>query len=268
VSEVDPAASAHQVAFEAFGVRLSVLTSDTEALDMVLGILPPGWEECSAEGIEPRFAVLRELAGTYTLSRDGDALHQGVELDLIVGLLDTQLRSELSRRAPDRVFVHAGAVAQGGRVALLPGGSFAGKTTLTAALVRLGAVYYSDEFAVLDDDGLVHPYPRGLSLRDNGRMQRADTPVERLGGVAGSEPLPVGLVVLTEYRPGGEWSPTRLSPGRGALALLPHTMPARARPGPSLHALARAMSRDPVILQSDRGEADEVAPLILAQLTR
>src|SRR5207247_125098 len=83
---------------------------------------------------------------------------------------------------------HAGAVAHRGRIALLPGQSFAGKTTLTAALVELGALYYSDEFAVLDADGLVHPYAKDLSIRDHGRMQRSDTPVETLGGLAGRVP--------------------------------------------------------------------------------
>ena len=60
--------------------------------------------------------------------------------------------------APDRVFVHAGVVAWRGRALVLPGTSFAGKTTLVAELVRAGAIYYSDEYAVLDEQGRVHPY--------------------------------------------------------------------------------------------------------------
>jgi len=267
VAALDPTVVPHQIAFEAFGVRLSVSTTDAEAFDMVLPLLPPGWRECAPEGAEPRFALLRELAGTYTLARDGSALHQGLDLDLCVGLLDGQLRSEVSTRTTDWVFVHAGVVAHGGRAALLPGESFAGKTTLTAALVALGAVYYSDEFAVLDDDGLVHPYAKGLSLRDNGRMQRSDTPVEDLGGVSGDDPLPLGLLVLTVYRPTGEWLPRRLTPGQGALALLPHTMSARTRPAASLRAVSRALGRGAVVLQSDaRGEAEDLAPLLLAEL--
>jgi uridine kinase len=39
----------------------------------------------------------------------------------------------------------------------IPGRSFSGKTSLVTALVRAGAVYYSDEFAVIDRDGLVRP---------------------------------------------------------------------------------------------------------------
>jgi hypothetical protein len=264
-----PIAGSHEIAFEAFGVRLVVETSDAEALDLVVANLPPGWRPCSPEGARPRFALLRELAGTYTLTRDEQALHQGLDLDLSIGLLDGQLRSELSTRTQDRVFVHAGAVAHAGRMLLLPGESFAGKTTLTAALVRLGATYYSDEFAVLDEDGLVHPYAKGLSLReDNGQMQRSDTPVERLGGAAGTEPLPVGLVAITQYRRDGAWAPRRLTPGEGVLALLAHTMPARTRPTSSLRALTRALSRGAGVLQGPRGDARELAPLLLDELAR
>jgi len=264
-----PIAGPHQIAFESFGVRLLVSTSDEEALEMVVANLPPGWRACRPQDARPRFALMRELAGTYTLTRDGEALHQGLELDLCIGLLDGQLRGELSTRTQDRVFVHAGAVAHGGRMMLLPGQSFAGKTTLTAALVRLGATYYSDEFAVLDEEGLVHPYAKGLSLREeSGRMQRSDTPVQRLGGTAGTEPLPVGLVAITQFRRDGVWAPARLSPGAGVLALLPHTMPARTRPQSSLRALTRALSRGAVVLEGPRGDAGELAPLLLDELAR
>ena len=88
----------------------------------------------------------------------------------------------------------------------LPGHSFSGKSTLVAALVRAGAVYYSDEFAVLDPDGFVHPYAKALSL-DVARQ------VEELGGVAGDEPLPARLrsrhLLRARSRLGAEAHPCR-----------------------------------------------------------
>jgi hypothetical protein len=99
-------------------------------------------------------------------------------------------------------------------------------------------------------------------------MQRSDTPVERLGGTAGIEPLPVGLVAITQFRRDGSWEPRRLSPGEGVLALLPHTMPARTRPASSLRALTRALSRGAVVLQGARGEARDLAPRLLDELAR
>ena len=32
-------------------------------------------------------------------------------------------------------------------------------------LVRRGCVYFSDEYALIDSQGLVHPYPRALQVR-------------------------------------------------------------------------------------------------------
>ena len=55
---------------------------------------------------------------------------------------------------------HAGVVGWRGRAIVIPGRSHAGKSTLVAELVRRGAVYYCDEFAVLHETGRVHPYRR------------------------------------------------------------------------------------------------------------
>jgi hypothetical protein len=162
--------------------------------------------------------------------------------------------------------VHAGAVAYRGSVVVMPGASLAGKTTLVAALVRAGAKYFSDEFAPLDNDGRVHPFAKPLSLR-NDRFAQIDHHVDDLGGVAGEDPLPVGAVVVTTYKKGAGWRPRRLTPGEGALALLSHTVPAQSRPGQALRAIRRSID-GASLAESDRGEADAVAPLVLAQLER
>ena len=124
---------------------------------------------------------------------------------------DVQLH--VAEMAPDRVFVHAGVVGYRGRGILLPGRSFAGKSTLVAELVRAGAEYYSDEYAVLDSAGGVHPYPRPLSIRQAGGPGVTKQPVAPWAGARDDAPLPVGLVVVSKFRSGGEWRPQRLSPG-------------------------------------------------------
>ena len=70
--------------------------------------------------------------------------------------------------------VHAGAVLFGNRAVLLPGKSFAGKSSLVAELLRRGATCLSDEYALIDGAGIVHAYPRPLLLRNGGHAQ---TPV-------------------------------------------------------------------------------------------
>lgn len=203
-------------------------------------------------------------AGAYGLTRDGQPLYSGFELEFALILLEGELRADVALRAPDAIFVHAGVVAHRGRAILIPGKSFSGKTTLVAALVRAGSIYYSDEFALLDQEGLVHPYAKPLSLRDDDHVQ-TEHGVESLGGVAGEHPLRVGAVILTTYRPGGEWRPARLSPGEGALTLLSHTVPAQERPAEAMRAITRAVD-GAIVLRSERGDAGALAPRLLAEL--
>src|SRR5262249_9794104 len=130
---------------------------------------------------------------------------------------------------------------RGGAI-VIPGRSFTGKTTLVAALVRAGAAYYSDEYAVLDAQGRVYPYPRRLSIREDGHPRPRRCTAEALGGRVGSRPLPVRLVAVTGYRPGARWRPRVLPPGHAALALLYNTVPAQRKPAAVLDALQQVVS--------------------------
>ena len=78
----------------------------------------------------------------------------------------------VAERAPNHLFVHAGVVGWEGRAIVMPGASFAGKTTLVQAWLEAGATYYSDEFAVLDRAGRVHPFARPLTIRDGNDRRR------------------------------------------------------------------------------------------------
>jgi hypothetical protein len=64
-------------------------------------------------------------------------------------------------------FLYAGVVAWQGHAIVFPGRSLSGKTTLVREMLRLGATYYSDEFAVVDNSGLVHSFPRPLGIRED-----------------------------------------------------------------------------------------------------
>ena len=104
-------------------------------------------------------------------------------------------------RAPDQIFLHAGAVAYLGRMIVLPAAALTGKSTLVAALVRAGATYYSDQFAVVDEQGRVHPY--ATPLRDpesrfhRGAYEWQSKPARR------GRASPGGRIVLTELPPRG-----------------------------------------------------------------
>jgi hypothetical protein len=51
------------------------------------------------------------------------------------------------------------------------------------------------------------------------------------------------------------------------MAMLANTVPARERPEESLRAVRRAVD-GAVVLESERGEAEALAPLLLAELER
>ena len=206
------------------------------------------------------FSLRAGPAETYVLSRDGDTVMDQWSLDAALVVLERDLRMLVALEAPDFVFVHAGAVAHQGRGIVIPGESFSGKTSLVAALVRAGAEYCSDEYAVLDARGPLHPFPKPLSLRT--RVYQSDHSVESLGGVTAREPLTVGMVVITTYRSGAEWQPRRMSSGEAVLGLLSHTVPAQTRPAHVMPTLTRACEAA-IALEGERGEADGVAQALL-----
>lgn len=248
---------------EAYGARLAVSAPDAEVLRKIVEGLPPGWrpspQSSQQEQVPWRISVVRVSEG-YTLENSDGYRHSCDDLDLAIWMLRTQMRRQVGHHTDEFVFIHSGVVAYNDRAILIPGPSFAGKSTLVAALVRAGATYYSDEFAMLNPQGLVAQYRDPLSLRGpNGREEHD------IGAAGIQEPIPVGLVVLTVYKPGSTWSPSTVTTGAGLVAMMEHAVPARERPGETIATLRLAIEHA-VILQGDRGDADETAAALLAAL--
>ncbi|MEP6901986.1 MAG: hypothetical protein ABJA66_09560 [Actinomycetota bacterium] len=178
--------------------------------------------------------------------------------------MGSQIRITIAEYAVERVFVHAGVVGWKGKAIIIPARSYQGKTTLVAELTKLGAEYYSDEYAVLDDRGFVHPFPKTLSIRGFiDKYQQVEFPVESFGGIKGDEPLPVGMVLLTEFKAGAKWQPQILSEGFGVLEMLSHTIPIRYNPKFSLKVLNKTVNRA-IIVKTERGEAKDFAIKLLS----
>ena len=182
-------------------------------------------------------------------------------LEMTLRALDANIRLCIAENAASYVFVHAGAVAVGDLAIVMPGGSHAGKSTLVKALIDAGATYYSDEYAVFDGEGRVHPYPRPLSLRHH---DSSPTP-GATGAVVGERPAKLAAVVVARYQPGGDWQPRRLTAGQGLTALLANAIPAQARPGVALQTLGQAMNARTPVLEGIRGEAAPVADALLRE---
>jgi len=248
-----------------FGLRVTLLLETPNVLPSLLSRLavhrqvPPTADHDRAYRVA--HAESRPGHAAYSLLCGDRTIASAHELSSIVAALETDLDHYVAQHAKTHVFVHAGVVAWKGRAVVIPGRSRSGKSSLVAALVRGGARYLSDEYAVLDARGRVHPYPRAVGLRvDDNRVQRVTA--EELGGTVARRAVPVGLIVLTRYRPGATWQPARISPGRALLALLRNSVAVKAQPRRTMEVLAR-VARDAIAFSGTRGEAlNEVRPMI------
>jgi hypothetical protein len=186
---------------------------------------------------------------------DSIKLSKSLEFDEILRVFADDLEMYIAENAKRRLFLHAGVVGWKGKAILLPGKSMTGKSTLVHKLVQAGATYYSDEFAVLDPHGFVHPYPRPLSIRHDLNEEPTRIAATELKRLVAAKPLPIGLVAVSQYESRGVWRPRQLSAGKAVLALLANTVTARRRPELALSLLPQITTRVPV-LSSARGDAD------------
>jgi hypothetical protein len=269
MKKIDRLGWAAGLSFNSYGVRVGVRVNNAEALRLVQSYLPPGWKLSASPVVERLYSLI--LSGTgqrpgvrrfNLLYGDLARLARSINQDEVLEIFESDVGLYVAEMARRRVFVHAGVVGWKGQAILLPGHSYSGKTTLIAELVRAGATYYSDDFAVLDARGRVHPYAKPLQIRDEVTARQKKYPVETLGGQAGIKPLPVGLVAVSKYQAGARWRPRAMSAGRGTLELLANTISARRQPENALATLQQVVARAPV-LKSVRGEATETTDLIL-----
>jgi hypothetical protein len=252
----------HEVAFEAFGVPVAVRTNVPD--EVIEPLLPPFTRPAAADAAVATFVLEQDAAGGYRFGSPGGGPVGSLQLEHALDALQRSLRMAIALHAPHHVFLHAGAVVHEDRAIVIPGTSFSGKTTLVAALVRAGAVYLSDEFAPLDEHGLVHPFPTPLGVRNAVSVQ-VDHDVRSFGGRVADRSFTVGAVVLTRYERGATWHPRRKSAGEAALELLEHAVPAQPRPAQTLETIARALE-NATILSGERGDADALAPMLLGEL--
>jgi hypothetical protein len=254
--------------FCSFGTRIGLRASATDILIHLVPYLPPDRQPSPPGEVDALYSILTvggDDEGSYWLLRDSEEIARGRDLEEVIDRFGSDVHHQVALWATDHLFVHAGVVGWRGGAIVMPGRSHSGKSSLVAALVRAGATYYSDEYAVFDGQGQVQPYAKRLSLRqDTGR--RRFQAVESLGGRAGTSPLPVKVLALTRYERGASWDPGTLSPGQAVLALLDNTVVARSEPESALRIFGQAVVGVSAI-SSLRGEAHQTAPLLLDLLT-
>ncbi len=186
--------------------------------DHVRTTLPPEFTagERAAEAVVTyRVTVVAGEPPEYVVTADDLEVFEAESAEVIGDWLAQDIDGTVAHRSREMTFVHAGVVGWRGLAIVIPGPRSPAISTLVAELVRRGAVYYSDRFAVLDGRGQVHPYRAPLELggvlqRDL-RLVQDDVP---------AEPLPLGLVVACGGPPAAVWRPLIRRGRRSALPLV------------------------------------------------
>ena len=271
--------------FTSYGVRIGVRTNDPEILPDLVSRLPHRAKLVRGRWVDHLFSVKvaqappkRKKAGTRRRVRQFNILYadaamhsRKLELPPVLSAFATETQLRVAENSPRGIFLHCGAVGWKGRALLLPGSSHAGKSTLVHELVRQGAKYFSDEYAILDDSGRVLPYARPLALRPEGAREVV-TPERKLSveipeGSTARRRLPVGLVAALRYEEGAVWAARRQGPGQGFLNMMESAVPARSRPAETMSAL-RSVCENAVFIKGKRGEAAEAAERLLDRMER
>jgi hypothetical protein len=257
----------HHFYLESFGVKIGVSSNAAEAIEALKKALeiylPDCFTEIEKAETEHNFLFIWNKNEKDSLSKNGEKIFHRELRETSVESAASRIRLTVAEFAVGHVFIHSGVVAWKGKAIVIPARSFGGKTTLTAALIKRGALYYSDEYAILDKEGLVHPFPKTLSIRGIiDKYRQVEHTVEAVGGKAATEKTRIGMFLITQYKPSAKWSPKILSPAKGILEIIRHTVPIRTNPASVLNVLNKA-TRDAVIVKSNRGDVSKSADLIL-----
>jgi hypothetical protein len=257
----------YQFCFESYGVPVRIesnaedilMRAEVTARSALLGRIRP--IDCHIA--EQTFSLPLSPDGICSIVQNGKPMVTFEPEPRFWKFFDSLVRILVAEFAKEVVFLHAGVVAWRGKAIILPGNSFYGKTTLVAELIRCGAEYYSDEYAVLDADGRVHPFDRPLSMRSNGEtVIEIVTPVERLNGSAGTLPVPVGCVLFTKYDPESKPNYEFLSTGQGVVEIIAQTIAIKRNTEFAINVLKKTLS-NAIIVKSPRRDAGSFARNLL-----
>ena len=245
--------------------RTVTLAGPKSALATARERLPGAYRDARGPA-ERRWSVRKRDPGGWEVLVEGELLTYRPDVLQATESMLGDLELWVAERAAGRVFVHGGCAAVNGRAVIFPGRSMSGKSSIVAALVRAGAIYYSDEYAVLDHRGLVRPYPRPLGIRSYVTGISRPVAVEEIGGRVGHGPARVGLIASIRYDPCAGWQSKPLTPGQATLRLLDNAVAARSRPRAALTAFERA-TVGALAFAGTRGEAEEAATVLMNMLS-
>ena len=247
----------------AYGRTIAIERADAE---FELPFLPFDWSPAAPGASEDRrYSVARSGATAWEVTIDDGAPTTLSTPEAISEHIEGDLHHWLATYTRGFLFVHAGCVDWRNRAIVIPGRSYAGKTTLTQALLEAGATYYSDDYAVIDPSGAIHPFPRLLRVRPERPGPSARVDPLASNWPIGRMPIRAGIVAALTYDADAGWEVETLSSGMGALSLLDNTVAARERPEDALRMMSNAML-GAIALKGTRDSAPMAARRLLTMV--
>jgi hypothetical protein len=152
-----------RLSLRGLGSTLDVVVEDGAALDLLKDLFTDLTSPRRDPAPLPDALVLVLGSGPWLVSSPGHNATAHDEQQLVAAALAAVNLTFVA--TTHLLALHAGVLVRGDRVLVLPGPSGRGKSTLTAALLRRGWLYVSDEALCLHwDDGSIVPYPRPMAL--------------------------------------------------------------------------------------------------------
>jgi len=210
-------------AIRVYNCTVLLVTPDSNVSSVLERLILPTLPRIETAGIRADISIRVAQSGAQLELFIDDFLVKAAAAveELVVALIKVLDDAIVARLDPLRA-IHSGAVGWGGRVILLPGSTHSGKSSLVAELLRRGAVYFSDEYSLIDDQGFVHPYPRPLLLR-NGQPRQVPVLASELSAAVADTSAPVGWIFALRYEPQSAWNVERMAQGEAVLTLLRNT---------------------------------------------
>jgi len=268
MDKLDRLGWAEAVSLASYGVRVGIRVSTSNILEDLLKRIPVAWKPAASPIVERMYSVIagrkspRASLRLYNLVyANAERISRAADFEQSLEAFESDLQLYIAENAPRHLFVRSGVVGWRGRAIIMPGENFSGKTTIVREMVRAGATYYSDEYAVIDREGRVHPFLKPLGLRDGDKRE-----INNPGGRAGIKPLEPAMILICKYKLGARWRPRRLSPGEGALEIMANAVSTRGRPARALATIHKVVSRA-TIMKGTCGEARQVVEYVLDSMS-
>lgn len=200
--------------------------------EQIRSLLPPRSVVCVEADHHFSLLQMNDLQGLYVVRGGVTRPVSHCSFEDSLNALRRKVQLCVAEHARNRIFIHAGVVEWNGRAIVCPGRSYAGKSTLVCSLLHCGARYYSDEYAVIDTNGCIYPFPLPIHIRSGAPSGSRISPHQ-----TGVDALKPSLILFTQFRENQTWRPTRLTPGQTMLRLLKNSISMRRNPALVLHVL-------------------------------